>query len=350
MTDTMLSETVDRLFGSLCDGPALAKAEEAGWAPEMWSATAELGLPWIGLPERAGGQGGTLSDASEVLRAAGAHALPLPLAETGLLAGWLLAGAGVQVPQTPLTVVPGRAEDTLRLEHGRLYGTAHRVPWARSAGQVVALLQTDGDLRVAAVPGDSAQVTKVVDLAGEPRDTVSFDGAVPSVLAPAAVDREALLYRGALARAVLMAGALQRVCELTVRYTREREQFGRPVARFQAVQQLVVTVVQETAAVGLAAATAVRRTELGGGRFEIAAAKLLANQAVHTAVRAAHQAHGAMGVTQEYPLHHATRRLRAWRCEYGDERTWSTRLGDAVTSLGADQLYPLITAGSALPV
>ncbi|HXM56325.1 MAG TPA: acyl-CoA dehydrogenase family protein, partial [Candidatus Dormibacteraeota bacterium] len=103
--------------------------------------------------------------------------------------------------------------------------------------------------------------------------------------------------------------------------------------------------------VGMAAAAAARaaaRDDGGGGRFEIAAAKLLANQAAFSATRAAHQAHGAMGMTQEYPLHHLSRRLWAWRSEYGDERFWSARLGGAVARAGADRLYPAITGGSAV--
>ncbi len=347
MTDAMLIKTAEDLFGSLCDPQALQGAEDTGWAAPMWATVAETGLPWIGVPEEYGGQGGTIGDALAVLRVAGTHCVPLPLAETRL-AGRLLAGSGVAVPPGPLTVVPGRPEDTLCLDDGRLYGTAHRVPWARSAEWIVALLQDEGAWNIVAVKPEAGRLTPMTDLAGEPRDMVSFEGATPEVAALSAATARTLLFEGALTRAVLMAGALQRVCELTVAYTGERVQFGRPIARFQAVQQHVVTVMEETAAVGLAASAAARAAGRGDARFETAAAKLLANQAVHTAVRAAHQAHGAMGVTQEYPLHHATRRLRAWRCEYGDERVWSAFLGRAAQDLGADGLYPLITAGSSL--
>lgn len=346
--DGMLVDTADRLFAALGDADGHQEAERTGWAADMWSAVAELGLPWIGVAEEAGGQGGTLGDALAVLRRAGAHALPLPLAETGLLAGWLLAGAGVPVPAGPLSPVPGRAEDTLCLRDWRLYGTAHRVPWARDAELVVALLPDGDGWQVAAAPASEAVVVRSANLAGEPRDDVSFDGVRPRSLRPSPVGPRELLYRGALTRSVLMAGALERVCELTVRYTAEREQFGRAISRFQAVSQHVVTVVQDTALVGLAATRAADAAADGPACFEIAAAKLLANQAVHTAVRGAYQAHGAMGVTREYPLHRVTRRLHAWRAEYGDERLWALRLGGTVADLGADALYPLITAGSSL--
>jgi acyl-CoA dehydrogenase len=201
---------------------------------------------------------------------------------------------------------------------------------------------------VAAVPVGEVSVERHATLAGEPRDTVTFDG--PAEVAPAGpgVDAEALRDRGALTRVALMAGALERMSRLTVGYTAEREQFGRPVARFQAVQQHLVAGAQDAALVGMAADAAARAAERGEARFEIAAAKLLANRAALTATRAAHQAHGAMGMTREYPLHHLSRRLWSWRSEYGDDRFWSARLGAAVARAGADLLYPAITGGSAV--
>jgi acyl-CoA dehydrogenase len=67
---------------------------------------------------------------------------------------------------------------------------------------------------------------------------------------------------------------------------------------------------------------------------------------VPAATRAAHQVHGAIGMTQEYRLHHLSRRLWAWRNEYGDERHWAARLGATVAAAHADNLYPAITGGS----
>jgi acyl-CoA dehydrogenase len=343
MTDALLLETAERVLADTCTHETIQAAERDGWAPGIWRRVAEVGLPAIALEE-----GGSLADALAVLRVAGAYAAPVPLAETGLLAGWLLEGAGLAVGEEPLTVVPGRPEDTLSLRGGRLTGVAHRVPWARTVSRIVALLESDGTWFVAAVRPSDASIEPHVNLAGEPRDTVTFDG--PAEVAPAApgVDAAALRYRGALTRAMLMAGALDRMSRMTVGYTNERVQFGRPVARFQAVQRHLVDGAQDAVLVGMAADTAARAAERGDARFEIASAKLLANQAAFTATRAAHQAHGAMGMTREYPLHHLSRRLWAWRSEYGDERHWSARLGAAVRASGADQLYPAISGGSAV--
>src|SRR5262245_42238714 len=138
--DALLLETAERAFADTCTHAAVQDAERDGWAPRVWDTAAEIGLPWIGVPESAGGAGGTLVGAVAVLGVAGRHAAPIPVAETGLLSGWLLSSAGLGVGQGPTTVVPGRREDDLRFEHGTLRGRAHRVPWAGKVERIVALV------------------------------------------------------------------------------------------------------------------------------------------------------------------------------------------------------------------
>jgi len=346
MTDTLLTETARRVFADTCSFDAIEHAEAEGWAAAVWEALAGTGLAWVGVPESAGGSGGTLDDALEVLRIAGVHSAPVPLAETGVLGGWLLAGAGLPVPAGPVTVAPGSPADGVVLDGTRVTGVVHRVPWARAAERIVVLCGGDGPM-VASVPADAVRVEPATNLAGEPRDTVRFD-AVTADVAPAGpgVDAGALRARGALSRVALMAGALERIVDLAVEYTAKRQQFGRPIATFQAVQAHLVHAAQDAALVGMALSRAGRAATEGNGWFEIASAKILASQAASTATRHVHQAHGAMGMTREYPLHHSSRRLWAWRSEYGDEREWSRALGRIVVAEGADRLYPVITGGS----
>lgn len=346
MADVLLTETAQRVFADTCSFDAIERAEVEGWAAGVWAALADTGLAWVGVPEAAGGSGGSLDDALEVLRIAGAHAAPVPLAETGVLGGWLLAGAGLPVPAGPVTVAPGSPADGVALEGSRVTGVVHRVPWARAAERIVLLGGVDAPM-VVSVPVDAVRVEPATNLAGEPRDTVHFDG-VAAEVAPAGpgVDAPALRARGALTRVALMAGALDRMLDLAVEYTAQRHQFGKAIATFQAVQAHLVHAAQDAALVGMALAQAGRAATAGDGWFEIASAKILANQAASTATRHVHQAHGAMGLTREYPLHHSSRRLWAWRSEYGDERAWTRALGREVVAVGADQLYPVITGGS----
>jgi len=342
--DPLLVSAVEERFGALATAPVLAAAERDGWSPALWAATEEMGLPAISVPEQAGGQGGTVADALAVLRVAGRYAVPLPLAETGLLAGWMLAASGLPMPSGPVTTVAARDPDTLTWDGTTVSGSLSGVPWARSVAAIVVLV---GD-RVVQLAPDSVAISPRTNLAGEPRDVITADRVTPVAAVPAGpgVDLEALRLRGALTRIMLMAGALERVLDLTVRYTGEREQFGRPVARFQAVQEHLVHLGQQAALAGMAADVAAREYDRGVTPVEVWAAKTVCGQAARIATRAAHQAHGAMGMTQEYPLHHLTRRLWSWTREYDDLR-WARLLGTAVIDRGADRLYPLIAGGSA---
>lgn len=366
MTDELLVTSARELLTDVCTPAAQRTAEQTGWAAGVWEAVSAAGFPGIGVAEELGGSGGTLADALAVLRVAGELGAPVPLAEAGVLGGWLVTGSGVALDDTMpsddavLTVAPGRPEDTLhvdasRPDGGRLLGTAHRVPWGRRADLVAALVRGDGGWQVATFSpaGPGVRVEPATNLAGEPRDTLVLDGAQALTLRPAAdgVDPDALRLRGALSRVALSAGALAAMSRLTLRYTSERHQFGRPVRAFQAVQQHLVVGAQQAALVQAAldgAAAASSSGDVTAAAFEVAAAKVLAGEASHLATRAAHQAHGAMGMTQEYPLHHLSRRLWAWRPEYGDERTWAARLGRSLTAAGADLLYPAVTGGSSV--
>jgi acyl-CoA dehydrogenase len=345
VTDPLLLETAEKVFADTSTYAAVQAAQDTGWAPAVWDAAAVVGLPWIGVPEAAGGVGGTLRDAVAVLQIAGRYAAPIPLAETGVLAGWLLAGCGLRIDEQPVSVAPGRPEDSLIVEGDRVSGSIHRVPWGRAVGRVVVIV---GDRVVVVAPGHASQVDALSNVAGEPRDTLHFDAVTAEAVAdlPDGVNADRFRARGALSRAALMSGALQTVARMTAAYTAERKQFGKPVGSFQAVQAHVVTAAEEAALVDIAVQVAGRATDRHPATFEIAAAKAVANQAARVATRAAHQAHGAMGMTQEYPLHQFSRRLWAWRAEYGDA-SWGDRLGQAAADLGADRLYYAIADGSA---
>ncbi len=347
MSDNELYDAAAKLFAAHSRWEDVAEAEAAGWAQQLWKALQQSGFSDVPVPEKLGGAGGGVADAVQLLRAAGAHAAPVPLAEAGLVGGWLLASAGLALPDGVRTVLPPDA--TLRLDGDRLFGTAPAVAWGHRAEHVVGLI--DGVVVLApgpAAPSGGPAVSRGVNLADEPRDTVVFDG-VPVIAhadAPDGITEQRLWERTALGRAALMAGAISAVAAMTSRYSSEREQFGRPIARFQAVQAHLVTIHQQDAVVSSAIDGAVEAVELGRGGFEIACAKMLADRAAQLVSAAAHQTHGAIGMTKEYPLHYLTRRLWAWRDEAGAHHRWADRLGTALVAKGPDALYPAIQCGS----
>lgn len=375
---TLLGDTVTRLFTDLVTKEALESAEQGVWPAALWQALEEGGLTLPLVPEARGGAGGTWLDAHVVVRAAGRHAAPVPLAET-ILASWLLAGAGLDVPLGPLTVAPVQPEDRLRLrragEGWRLDGVAHRVPWGAAAAHVVVVAETDGGPMLVLVARGAAQVTSDRNLALEPRDTLTFGdaavlGAVPLALGvpggdgagkagsgsaarvtgagePSAGDASAghaVALRGALVRSAQMAGALESLLQQSVRYATERRQFGRPIGSFQAIQHALAVLAGHAAAAGIAAERAFATAERGDCAFEVAVAKIRCGEAAGVCASIAHQTHGAIGFTYEHSLHFATRRLWSWRAEFGSEARWAAVLGRQAIARGADALWADLTA------
>jgi acyl-CoA dehydrogenase len=218
------------------------------------------------------------------------------------------------------------------------------VPFARNAGHIAVLAHRGNERMVALVSTPGLTISQDKSLAGEPRDAVSFDGAIPETAKPADIDEDMIQLFGAAVRLQQMAGALEKILDQSVQWALDRSQFGRPIAKFQAVQHNLATLAGEVAAAGAAAdlaAAACVGEEIGVA--DVAIAKVRAGEAAGAGAAIAHQVHGAMGFTYEHSLHHATRRLWAWREEFGNEAVWAQRLGRMVAAGGADQLWPFIT-------
>jgi acyl-CoA dehydrogenase len=350
----MLLESMNRLFADHCTKQVADNAETGSFPEALWQAVSETGVPLAALPESAGGADAEWSDLYAVLRVAGRFAAPIPLAET-MLAAWVASAAGLAVGEQPMTVGPVRSDDRLALARDgngwRLSGRASRLPWATTAGRIVLLADgPDGAMVVTLDGASGATVAGGRNMAGEPRDTLSFAGLRVSgdAVAPTApgVDRAALYRRGALARAVLMAGAMERALDTAVSYAGERKQFGRPIAKFQAVQQQLAVMAGQVAAAGAAADAGVEALSLDDParqEFLIAIAKTRVGDAATLASEIAHQVHGAIGFTKEYALQLSTRRLWSWRDEFGGDTEWAAKVGAYVCNGGADALWPTLT-------
>ena len=360
MSDSIIIDTVTRVCQDLCEPGVINDAEEGKWPEALWNALEESGLTLTWVSDEIGGAGAELGDGFDVLKVGGAFAVPVPLAET-LLAGWLLGQAGIQVPSGPMTAAPCSAGTRIVLKGGQLEGTAKAVPFARNAEHIAVLAREAGPvpdqeaLVVAIVRAGACSIVPGTSLAGEPADDVSFDAVVPVSVEPApeGLDEAALEAFGAAIRCVQMAGALQRILDQCVEYVMEREQFGRALAKFQAIQHMLAELAGEAAAAG-AAAEAVAEAVSAEGALgadgwsdaalaEVATAKVRIGEAVTKGSTIAHQAHGAMGFTYEHSLHHRTRRMWVWRDEFGNEAEWSIRLGRMVAKRGGDDLWAFVT-------
>jgi acyl-CoA dehydrogenase len=345
-----LEKTIDRICEAHCLKEVFMSSEDGIWPQSLWQALEEVGLPQACLTEAQGGSGLSFEDALFVLRRSAYHAAPVPLAET-FLAGRILSAAGLKVPEGVLSVSVSHAKDNLVLHKSEssatLSGHAHRVPWGLSCDHLAVVAHCDGQQFVALLARDvlaQSASEKVKNLAGEPRVQFDFDKTPIAAFAPLENAQERLLTEGALMRSVQMAGALQRSLAYSLQYANDRVQFGRPIGKFQAVQHMLAVLAGHVAATAAAADAAIEVSADAPEPFSIAVAKSRSGEAAGKGAEIAHQVHGAMGFTREHNLHHLTRRLWAWRDEFGNETHWQTRIGEMALAQGPDKLWPFLTS------
>lgn len=319
----MMIDSIDRLMEDVLTTDERTKADGGGMSEAVWAKLVEQGMTALGDV----GNDVTYADALAIVRRAAYHAAPVPLAET-ILARRLLSRAGIAVPEGALSVVTPNK------------GGAAMVPWGRFVSHLVVV--DDAGIRL--VDHGSAVTHKGQNQAGEPRDGI--DLAKARVVAEArgqGLAAEAMA-EGALIRSVQLSGGLERALAHCLTWVNERVQFGKPIARFQAVQHQMAILASEVAAAKAATDLAIERAEPKADRFAVAVAKSRAGEAAGKAANIAHAAFGAMGFTREHQLHYTTRRLWAWRDEYGTEQQWQAELGRIVAAQGGDRLWATLTA------
>ncbi|WP_367066995.1 acyl-CoA dehydrogenase family protein [Oryzisolibacter sp. LB2S] len=320
MDNDLFADAARQLLAGECTS-AMVRAIEAGGrdAPEagaLWQHIEAAGLADALLSEDAGGAGLTLAQVFGVLAQCGAHALPLPLADT-LLARALLAAAGLQRPTGSIALARGA-----HLPDGGL--RCALVRGGRVAQWV--LVQAGDQWRLLATSGAQEAPQALALDAGFAWSAAQLQAA-PAVAVDADADARTLQ---AAVIAPQMAGALDTVFQRTLRYANERQQFGRPIGKFQAIQHQLAVMSEHVFAARMAAQLGCSGAALRPERLRVATAKARCSEAALAVCELAHAIHGAIGFTAEYDLQLFTRRLHAWRQTAGSESYWHDVAGSAL--------------------
>ncbi|CAN7427073.1 acyl-CoA dehydrogenase [Pseudomonas umsongensis] len=335
--------TIERLFADLATPAYVMRCEGGEWPADLWAALDESGFSLAGVSEALGGAEASWSDMYVLVRAAGRFSVPAPIGEA-LLANWLLSKSGLEGRAGALSMA---ANANLVLDGERVNGTAYSVPWGRNVEEVVAIANSSTGVPHVVLLSRSAasELTLSLNVAGEPRDDLGFNSAQVLAQAPLpnGFDANVLELGGAMLRAAQTAGALHALLDMTANYAGERKQFGKAIGSFQAIQQQLAVFAEQAAAAGIAAEAAFVESRCGLATLTIAAAKISTAEAASVGAGFAHSVHGAIGFTEEYPLHLLTRRLWAWRSEFGSASLWSQRLGVRVCQGGSEGYWPLLT-------
>ena len=351
-TDSLIEQSAQRLFADEVDKGVRERAESGAFDERLWRLTVDSGFSMALASEAAGGVGESWSAVVPILHGIGYWQVPLPLAET-MVGALLLSIAGLDVPEGPLALVEQGQGNDLRVTGSgralRLFGAVPHVAWARHARSAVVSL-SDARLALVDLRAGGVECVDHVDHAGMPADTLRFDGSLCVALATHALSLAQPVWSlGALARCLMMVGALESALEQSVRYAGERVQFGKPIGKNQALQQQLALMAGDVSAARMAALTAASdapstaQPDAPAAAFSIAVAKVRCGEAATRATGIAHQVHGAIGFTHEHSLHFATRRLWAWREQFGSDAFWAERLGRLAIRSGAKGFWPALT-------
>ncbi|MFL6817523.1 MAG: acyl-CoA dehydrogenase family protein [Bradyrhizobium sp.] len=350
-SDNIVAETAEKIFADLADAQTINSDKEGKWKAPLWQALSDAGLPLSWVAEEYGGSGASMAEGFSVLSAAGRFGIAAPLAET-MLAGWLLAQARIASPEGAMTVAPASPRDRIALNpDGTLSGRARGVPFAKSAKHLAVLTQGPAGSSIALVDAAACRIEAGVNLAGDSSDIVTLNNVQPlaSQPAPKGFDQARLMLMGGVMRSLQIAGSLESMLDISVRYSNERVAFEKKISKFQAVQHNLARLAGESAA-ALAAATSAADAIANGKSFndelflEAASAKIRCSEAAEKGAAIAHQVHGAIGFTIEHILHRYTLRALAWRDDFGSESYWAVELGKLVAARGADELWPLVAS------
>ncbi|MCP1471758.1 acyl-CoA dehydrogenase [Sphingobium sp. OAS761] len=287
-----MSELIDpfaRLIEDVCTPAAIRAIEEGGNTAPMWAAFTDSGFLDALVAEELGGASLSLADVAPLIALLGAHAVPLPVADT-MVARAILAGAGLEIPAGPVAIATGTGPAPFGAVAAHILSGTPQAPVLTDARGQATGVHHDVDAYISGLDG--------------------------AVLRPVA----------AIIRALLISGAAGRVMDMTVAYANERTQFGKPIGKQQAVQQQLSVLAEQAVAARIAAAIGAR-SGLFPRMLDAAIAKHGASLAAGQVSAIAHAVHGAIGISEEYDLQLLTRRLHGWRLSDGSESYWADVLG-----------------------
>jgi alkylation response protein AidB-like acyl-CoA dehydrogenase len=285
------------------------------WAGEetgIGALLADLGVLGLELPEAEGGMGLGPTWWIGVMEEAGYAALPYPLIEQ-LAALPLLP----EVDRVRGRALAGRvAAGEARVAVGLSGGFVHDADRA----ELILLIEA---ARVARVHKPSLELQRGVDGA---RRMFRVEGELEWLN----LDGRLLFDRAALAASAEQLGAAKRMLEIAVAYAKARQQFGKPIGAFQAVQHQLVDAALKIAFAAplvLRAAWSIEHDDPLRS-VHVSMARHHAIEAAELAARKALQVHGAIGYTFEYDLHLWMKRAWSLARAWGDTRFHATRVAD----------------------
>jgi acyl-CoA dehydrogenase len=325
MTNAMndlFSDAVRQLFAAQCTPQVVRDIEAGQSAQPLWQLIEASGFADALVDEASGGAGLSLSAVYGVLELCGSFCLPVPLAET-MLARSLLAQGGVKYPAGSIAL--GQAVSGV---DGGVVCDVVR------CGQVADWVLVSQGMTHETTPASVCLLLPVSQAAKSPAGFCLDAKLVWPHSAVAAAQRftghHDIQALHACIYAAQLAGAMQAIFSRTLQYANDRNQFGRPIGKFQAIQHQLAVISEHAFVARMAAQLGCRSNTFMPDRLCVAVAKARTSEAAVEVAALSHSIHGAIGFTQEFDLQLYTRRLHLWRQAGGSESYWHTVAGEAL--------------------
>ena len=360
----LIQRSAHELFKRRCPPEAVRDLEagELGYAPDLWQEMAGLGWLGIASPEEYGGTGGSFLDLYPIYEEMGRWLVPSPHLDTVVVAGGALLDGGTETQKRRVlpaiadgscivsTAViegdgsfgPGGIACSASVSGGDyvLNGTKLFVGYAPSADYFLVAARTGNgasaegiSLLLVDAHANGISWAVLPNIAGNALHAVTFDAvATPADSVVGEVDHgwevlSAAATRGAVLQTATIVGAARAVLDMTNQYAKDREQFGNPIGRYQAVQYMVSDILIDLHRADLLAKQAAFRISVGrSSTREAAIAVAFGKKAAAHLHRQAHEVHAGVAFILDHDLTLYSRRAKFWENNLGDARYYQELL------------------------
>jgi len=320
--DNLLKDSLERLLQDLCPPSAIGKVESQGNAKSIWDTLEESGFADLLMSEESGGAGLSWIDAYTLFFLCGQYCLPVPLGSTAYVRA-LLAKKGLEQVVGTISI----SSNIQSNDSGQIASPS--TPFGKVADWVMGNI----NYKTYLLPVGDA-IVENTGVHGSLQGHLLWNG-IPAAAIDLGVE-EPIRDAGALMWTAMMAGAMSEMMKMVLVHANDRQQFGKSIGKFQAIQQQISVLAECVQAATIAAEMTCQSGPDTENILAIAAGKARVSELALQVNSIAHAVHGAMGITEEFHLHYLTRRLNEWRLDYGSEGYWQEKLGKAYLNSSAE--------------
>ena len=289
----------------------------------LWNDIENNGLPKISVKEKFGGYEIPFFSILPLIKIINKYGTPLPLSET-ILSNYVLSESDINPPDGIVTFATNTKN--IQIINNMISGNILSVPYINLSKNLLIIHEMNNAKQAILIDEIDGEIIHKKNFLAEPRYDIKAANLNIAEIKPLN-NKIDFKFLGAVLRSAQMIGVMEKVVDLSTNYCSQRQQFGRALSKFQAIQHLISDMAVELSA-SSAALSAITDHNLSDNKFsDIAISKIRAGAAAGKIIAISHQVHGAIGFTKEYELSYFTKNLNSWRNDFGNESFWEEFLG-----------------------